>query len=88
MASSVKYTVYVEPAVLRSMRSLPREIARRIDAVLLSLEEEPRPHGVKRLAVRGGWRVRIGDYRVLYTIADGARTVGVYRVGHRKDVYR
>ena len=87
MASS-RYTVYVQPAVLRSLRSLPRDVARRLDALLVSLETQPRPPGVKKLAVRGGWRIRLGDYRVLYTIDDAARVVAVYQTGHRKDVYR
>jgi mRNA interferase RelE/StbE len=87
MASS-RYTVWVQPGVIRTLRQLPREIARRVDAVLLELETEPRPPGVKKLAVRGGWRLRLGDYRILYVIDDKARTVAVYRVGHRKDVDR
>lgn len=87
MASS-KYRVYVQPSVIRAMRDVPKDIARRVDAVLLTLEENPRPPGVKKLAVKGGYRLRLGHYRLLYTIDDAARTVGVYRLGHRKDVYR
>jgi mRNA interferase RelE/StbE len=87
MASS-SYTVYVQPAVLRAMRSLPRDLASRVDAILLSLEVQPRPPGVKKLAAKQGLRLRLGAYRLLYTIDDAARTVAIYRLGHRKDVYR
>jgi len=88
MASSGNYRVTVRPSVIRTIRAFPRDVVRRVDAVILSFEQEPRPPGVKRLAVKGGWRVRVGDCRILYTIHDATRMVAVYQVGHRKDVYR
>lgn len=88
MASSERYRVFLQASVLRSLRSMPREIALRVDALLLLLAREPRPHGVKRLQHREGYRVRVSDYRVLYTVDDTKKTVGVYVIGHRKEVYR
>ena len=87
-SSSGRYDVHVQRAVLSALRDLPRDVARRVDAVLLHLEEAPRPPGAKKLAARQWWRLRIGDYRLLYTVDDDARIVAVYRLGHRRDVYR
>jgi len=55
----------------------------------LSSLRPPRPHGSKKLkGTANSWRVRVGDYRVLYDIADTVRIARVYRVRHRKDVYK
>jgi mRNA interferase RelE/StbE len=61
-----------------------KRVAARIDALC----EEPRPSGCKKLAGSDYWRIRIGDYRVLYSIEDAKLTVLVVRVGHRREVYR
>ena len=60
-----------------------------LDAVI-SLVHEPRPHGAKKLVGAGGndWRVRTGEYRIIYEIDDSAGTVTVMRVAHRREVYR
>jgi mRNA interferase RelE/StbE len=52
------------------------------------LQEEPRPPGCRKLSDREGWRLRVGDYRVIYEIDDEQRTVTVLQVGHRRDIYR
>ena len=68
---------------------LPRPLFDRINEHILALREEPRPAGVRKL--QGGvegWRIRVGDYRVIYQIDDRARTVTIVRVRHRRDVYR
>jgi mRNA interferase RelE/StbE len=54
----------------------------------MALETDPRPPGCVKLAGREGWRVRVGDYRVLYSIDDNARVISVKQIGHRRDVYR
>ncbi|OGR97360.1 MAG: hypothetical protein A2V88_06955 [Elusimicrobia bacterium RBG_16_66_12] len=59
-----------------------------IGSVFDDLQKEPRPPGAKKLSGVDGYRVRKGDDRILYTIDDAGRLVRVYRVGHRKDVYR
>ncbi|HWL93663.1 MAG TPA: type II toxin-antitoxin system RelE/ParE family toxin [Phycisphaerae bacterium] len=72
------------------MRALPREILERIDRSLDSLADNPRPPGCTKLRSKSpeGWRVRVGDYRILYQIDDRQRQVLVYHVGHRRDVYQ
>lgn len=53
------------------------------------MKDNPRPDGCRKLAgEKRAWRIRVGDYRVLYEIADGTVTVTVFRVAHRRDVYR
>ncbi|MEW6360398.1 MAG: type II toxin-antitoxin system RelE/ParE family toxin [Planctomycetota bacterium] len=86
----MSYTVCLESSAERDLKRLPRDVLRRVDMKLLSLAQNPRPHGVRKLAGRegDGWRVRIGDYRILYTIDDEARTVSVYRIRSRPTAYR
>ena len=55
---------------------------------ILSLSENPRPFGCKKLTADEGYRIRSGDFRVLYRIDDRAREVIIYRIKHRKEVYR
>ena len=52
-----------------------------------SLAGNPRPPGCRKLVGRDGWRIRVGDYRIIYEIDDSARTVLVLHVGHRRDIY-
>jgi mRNA interferase RelE/StbE len=67
---------------------LPTAVQKRVARVLLSLEEEPFPAGCKKLKNRDGWRVRVGDYRILYVADKAARQIVVGVIAHRRDVYR
>ena len=82
------YTIHLEHRAERDLRRLPEDVIRPIDAMFGQLAENPRPDGVKRLSgqTNSGWRVRVGDYRILYQI-EGCR-VEVYRIKHRRDAYR
>lgn len=70
---------------LAQIETLQRE---RIIKAIRLLAEEPRPSGSKKLSGRLAWRVRVGDYRVIYEIHDGRLLILVVEVGHRRDVYR
>ena len=70
------------------MKSLPAEAFRRLSQVIVSLESTPRPRACKRLRGREGYRIRAGDYRILYLVDDASHAIDVVAVGHRKDVYR
>ena len=70
------------------MRKLPRHIVPRVDARILSLAGNPRPHNVERLTGQDRYRVRVGDYRVVYEIHDNVLVVLVVAIGDRKEVYR
>jgi mRNA interferase RelE/StbE len=86
----VAYSIRFAPAALKALESLDREAQRRIVAKLEALASNPRPSNIKVL--KGGddsiYRLRVGDYRVLYTIDDEELVVLVVAVGHRRDVYR
>ena len=81
------YTVQVLPVAVRTIRKLPPEAKRRVEAVIELLAEDPRPPAAKKLTARPEWRVRSGDYRVLYRIEDRVLTVVVVHAGHRRNVY-
>lgn len=82
------YRVEVAPAALRQLRKLDPPARRRIQAVVELLAQQPRPPGAKKLVGGdGAWRVRTGDYRIVYELNDGVLLVLVLAVGHRRDVY-
>jgi len=83
------YRVEISPAALRQLRKLDPPARRRIQAAVELLAAEPRPPGAKKLV--GGddaWRVRTGDFRIVYEIHDGVLLVLVLAVGHRRDIYQ
>ena len=82
------YLVGVERRAQKQIARLSTEMQDRVEAALQALTEEPRPPGCRRLTNRGGWRIRVGDFRIVYEIDDDQRAVTVLRVGHRRDVYR
>ncbi len=84
------YAIEFTPAAFRDVKSLPRDAQQRIDKVLLVLRVNPRPPKAEQLkgALRGYYRVRTGDYRIIYAIEDDRLVVCVVRAGNRKDVYR
>lgn len=77
---------FTKPAT-KQLRALPKEVVSKIDAAVVALADNPRPAGIKKLRGREGYRLRVGDYRVLYRVEDVIRIVEVYKVGHRRDVY-
>jgi mRNA interferase RelE/StbE len=82
------YTVVVTDKVRKILLRLPELIAEKIEKNLLRLEENPRPTGCKKLKGRSGYRIRVGDYRIIYEIEDNILRVIVIDLGHRKDIYR
>lgn len=83
------HSVDLSPSAARQLRKLDPQARRRIIAVLELLRTEPRPAGAKKLVGgEGEWRVRTGDYRIVYEIHDTILLVLVVAVGHRRDIYR
>lgn len=83
------YRVEVAPAALRQLRKLDPPARRRVQAAIELLSDEPRPGGAKKLAGGDGeWRVRTGDYRIVYEIRDSVLLILVVAVGHRREIYR
>ena len=84
-----KYTVHFKPSADRQLQRLPEPVQKRIVAGVAALAENPRPAGVVKLVGDDNlWRIRIGDYRVVYEIHDTRLVILVLRVAHRKDAYR
>ena len=82
------YEVRLAPAAVRQLRKLDPPGRRRVQAAIDLLAEEPRPPGARQLIGGAGeWRVRTGDFRIIYDILDGELLVLVIKVGHRRDVY-
>lgn len=83
------YRVLLERAAERDLRRLSAEIHDRIIRAIQGLVRNPRPPGCRKLTgTENDWRIRVGDYRVVYDIEDAVRVVRVMRVRHRRDVYR
>jgi len=82
------YKVELRRRVQHKLDSLPEKDHDMVIDALLSLEENPIPRGVEKIRGKELWRIRKGDYRVIYDINDDAKFVTVVRIGHRKDVYR
>lgn len=83
------YRVEVARRVLKTLSGLPRREQQRIRAAIDLLAEQPRPPGAAHLVGESNvYRVRVGDYRIVYEIFDDRLVIQVVRIGHRKDVYR
>ncbi|MBM3862082.1 MAG: type II toxin-antitoxin system RelE/ParE family toxin [Verrucomicrobia bacterium] len=82
------YTVILKRSAEKELACLPETLHRRIATKLLELENNPRPPGIQKLHGHDGYRIRIGDYRVLYLIDDQRETIQVTAIGHRREVYR
>ncbi|MBI4230154.1 MAG: type II toxin-antitoxin system RelE/ParE family toxin [Planctomycetes bacterium] len=78
----------METRARRDFLKIHPQVRERLADALDDLQASPRPPGAKRMVGRDGYRVRVGDYRVLYAVDDKARVVRVYVIGHRRDVYR
>ncbi len=84
----MSYSVEVVRSAQKQLGRIAADHQERILAALVSLAESPRPEGCTKLSGREAWRIRIGDYRVVYEIRDDSRVVTVVVVAHRKDAYR
>jgi len=84
----MRYKVSILRGAQKELANLPMEAYEQVKNAILSLAEEPRPIGCKKLTARQGWRIRANDYRILYEINDAQRTILVMHIGHRRDVYR
>ena len=83
------YRIEVTKSAERDLRDLPTDVAKRVVARIASLAENPCPNGVKKLAGMDDlYRIRVGDYRIIYEIRDAAILITVVRVRHRGTAYR
>ena len=83
------YRIEVAPAAVRQLRKLDPAARRRVQAAIELLAHQPRPSGAKKLAGGDGeWRVRTGDYRIVYEVHDDVLLVLVVAVGNRRGIYQ
>jgi len=81
------YRIELRPAAARALRKLDPQVRRRVQGAIAMLAQDPRPPGARALQGRPGLGVRVGDYRIIYTVEDDVLLVVVVRLGHRRDVY-
>jgi mRNA interferase RelE/StbE len=82
------YSVFIKKSAARELEALPRKDLTRIVERIGSLMDDPRPLGCEKLAGMELYRIRQGNYRIVYSIEDNVLTVWVVKVGHRREVYR
>ncbi len=83
------YRIEVKPQAEKALAGIPNPHRRRISKAIDGLARQPRPAGCTKLTgAENAYRIRIGDYRIVYQIMDRALIVHVIRIAHRKDVYR
>lgn len=83
----MNYNILVLRSAQKELAKLPSDVYERLRDKISTLSSNPRPAGSKKLTARPAWRIRIGDYRVIYEINDREKSVLIVHVGHRKDVY-
>ncbi len=84
----MKYQIFILRRAQKELGSLPLSDYERLKQAILKLAENPRPAGYKKLVGREGWRIRVGNYRIIYEIDDREKKILILHIGHRKDVYR
>lgn len=85
----MKYTIGIDRQALKYLSKLPANFRTQIKRKIDSLADNPRPHGYKELkGAKGYFRVRSGDYRIIYKIADDVLLVTVLEVGDRREIYK
>ena len=83
------YRVFLERAAEKQLKQLSAKLHDRLIAAVQALAKNPRPPGCRKLTgTDNDWRIRVGDYRIVYEIDDASREVRVNRVRHRREVYR
>lgn len=85
----MSYKISIAKKAFKELSGLPVKVNEHIIEAIDDLKENPRPAGCKKLKGESEdiWRIRVGDYRILYFIDDGIRVVEIRRIGHRKDIY-
>ncbi|MBW4640241.1 MAG: type II toxin-antitoxin system RelE/ParE family toxin [Gloeocapsa sp. UFS-A4-WI-NPMV-4B04] len=84
----MNYDIAILRRAQKELAELPTGVYERVRDSIDALAQEPRPPGCVKLTNRQGWRIRVGDYRVIYEIDDQHKTVTILNIGHRRDIYR
>lgn len=84
----MSYKIIIEKTAKKNLEKIRSPFFEAIDKKILALEINPRPHGCKKLKGRDAWRIRVGDYRIIYKIKDDILQIIVIEIDDRKQVYR
>jgi mRNA interferase RelE/StbE len=86
----LSYRITIRKKALKDLVALPAKISIQISKAIDDLAENPRPNGCKKLKGEEEymWRIRVGDYRILYTIEEIIKVIDVRRIGHRSNIYK
>ena len=82
------YKVQVKRSAERELRDIPKKDLQRIVKRIGDLSSNPRPAGCEKLSGQERYRIRQGNYRVVYSVDDDTKTIMVFKIGHRREVYR
>lgn len=88
MSESKRYQVKVLKRARKALLSLTAQLQERLTTAINRLADDPRPPGCLRMTGVDSWRIRVGDYRIIYDIEDSVLTVLVVEIGHRREIYR
>lgn len=83
-----KYKIEIKESAVKELNSIPKKDLKKIVQKIRSLSDNPRPNGCVKLSGRERYRIRQGDYRILYSIENEILVVYVIKIGHRKEVCR
>lgn len=84
----MKYSLLIKPSARKELLALPDMIIKRVDTAINKLSDIPRPHGCIKLTGINAYRLRTGDYRIIYNIDDKMHRIEILAVGHRREIYR
>ena len=84
----MKFTIQIKRNAQKSLANIPAKEQKSIIEAICQLAEIPLPSGCKKLKGKEAWRIRIGNYRVIYEIENNMLSIFVIEIGHRKDIYR
>ena len=82
------YSVLIKKSAERDLRKIPKADLQRITQRIKDLATSPRPSGNEKLAGQDSYRIRQGDYRIVYTVDDNQRLIEIIKIGHHREVYR
>jgi mRNA interferase RelE/StbE len=84
----IQYQIIILPAAEKSLSKLPKKMQLRIQGVITTLANNPLPPVAKKLVGRDNYRLRVSDYRIVYSIHENILTIKIVSVGHRREIYR
>ena len=87
-ADLIKYQIFILPAAEKSLSKLPKKMQLRVQGAITTLASNPLPPVAKKLVGRDNYRLRVSDYRIVYSIHENILTVKIVSVGHRREIYR